>query len=91
MKVSKIKSTGKIFETQFGKDVDVLMANAKQYHPEDDIEIVDMSKSDFYTAIELQDEDSLSDDAKKEKKIKKEEEKILRNMAIEALEARGEL
>ncbi len=91
MKVSKVKSTGKIIETQFGKDSEVLLRNAKKNYPENDVEIVDMTNDEFINAINQQDEDNESADTKREKKIKKEEKIILRDMAITALEARGEL
>jgi hypothetical protein len=54
VKICKHKVTDRILETQFGKDAEVLIRNNKQYYPETDIEVVDMTRGEYETAIKVQ-------------------------------------
>ena len=54
MKICKHKITGRIFETQFGEDAEVLIRNNKQCYPEADIEVVDMMSTEYQKAIAIQ-------------------------------------
>ena len=91
IKVSRVKSTSYITETQFGQDAEVLLKNAKNSHPGLEIEVVDMTIDEYNSAIKVQTENSMSQEQKDERKIKKEMDKVLRKQAIEALKAEGKL
>lgn len=91
MKVSRIKSSKRIFETQFGKDSIVLIKNASKYYPENDIEILEMTLPEYTEAITKQNEADLTPHAKTENLITAEKDKILRQLAIDSLKSKGKL
>lgn len=92
MKVFRNKLTGRIGETQFGEDAEVLIRNARAAGFTDDkIEVIDMTPEEYNRLIIVQNENDLSPEAKRERKISKEKDKILRELAIANLEARGEI
>lgn len=55
MKIFKHKLTGRLGETQFGEDAEVLIRNAKSAgFKGEDFEIVDMTPEEYKTAIAIQ-------------------------------------
>ena len=55
MKVFKNKFTGKLGETQFSDDAEVLIRNAKSCGiPDTEISIIDMNSAEYEAAIKLQ-------------------------------------
>ncbi len=92
MKVFRNKLTGRLGETQFGEDAEVLIRNAKACGFKDvEIEIIDMMPEEYIKAIKIQNENDLSPQVKLERKIDQEKDRILREQAIANLKARGEI
>jgi exopolyphosphatase/pppGpp-phosphohydrolase len=92
MKAFRHKLTGRLGETQFGNDTEVLIHNAKSAGFQDaEIEIIDMTLQDYREAIKTQNENDMSKEQKDEIKIKKEMDRILREQAIANLRAKGEI
>lgn len=92
MKVFKDRKTGRLGETQFGEDADVLIRNAKASgFSDDEIEIIDLTVQEYNEAIKTQNENDLTKEQKDEIKIKAEMDRILRAQAIANLKARQEI
>lgn len=55
MKILRHKLTGRLGETQFGEDAEVLIRNAKSCgYTDNEISIVDITPEEYKTAIEIQ-------------------------------------
>lgn len=92
MKVFRNKLIGRLGETQFGEDAEVLIRNAKSVgFKDEEIEIIDMSPQEYNEAIKIQNER----DIPQEKKDEIEKEKLIqakiKEQAIEALKKEGKL
>jgi hypothetical protein len=91
MKICRHKVTGRILEAQSNATIEILINNNKQYYPEIELEVLEMTSMEYAAAIRLQNEADMSPKQIQEKKIKEESNKILRAQAIAELQARGEL
>ncbi len=88
MKVFRNKKTGRLGETQYGNDADVLIRNAKaNKFKNNEIEIIDMTQTAYNKAIGLQNIADKTPAQIREDKITKE----IRDLAIKSLEDKGEL
>lgn len=66
MKIFKNKITGRLGETQFGDDAEVLIRNAKSAgFTDDEVSIVDMTPAEYETAINSQNFDDLENEQKR--------------------------
>ena len=92
MKVFRNKITGRLGETQFNDNEGVLIRNAKRNgYPEEEIDIVDMTREEYMDLINKQNYDDASPSKKREIKILREQDLALRDLAIKRLEERGEI
>jgi len=96
MKVFKNKKTGRLGETQFKNDPDVLIKNAKACGISDDeIEIIDMTELEYSEKIREQNFNDIPEKERTERKIQKEVERLIdlnyREQAILNLKQKGEI